>query len=460
MLIQLYNSLSKSKESFTPLIPDKVGLYVCGPTVYDYPHLGNARSVVVYDILYRLLCEYYGNTNVTYVRNITDVDDKIITSARNQNSSIQDVTTKFTKIFHEDIDALNCLSPSIEPKATEHIEEMIYLIQSLIERSHAYISNSHVYFDITSFADYCNLSGRTIEEMIPGSRINIDPSKKHPGDFVLWKPADHEDDSSSIFQSPWGEGRPGWHIECSAMSIKYLGPNFDIHGGGSDLIFPHHTNEIAQSCCSGDKINFAKYWVHNGFLTVNGEKMSKSLGNFTTVRDLLNKGIKGEVIRYLLLATHYRKPLDFNEKSLGDAQKAMDSFYRAILKDSTTNNSSNIDNSLYTAICDDLNTPEAISVLHSLVRDINKEMIEERKLQLIQILKKSANFIGLLTSTPEQWFHDISNDQQMIEQKILERTKAKLEKNWELADQIRNHLQEQGILLEDTSSGKTLWRKI
>ncbi|MFV9875514.1 MAG: cysteine--tRNA ligase [Rickettsiales endosymbiont of Dermacentor nuttalli] len=461
MLIQLYNSLSKSKEDFIPILSNKVGLYVCGPTVYDYPHLGNARSVVVYDILYRLLRHHYGNNNVTYVRNITDVDDKIITSARNQNSSIQDITNKFTKIFHEDVTSLNCLSPSIEPKATEHIAEIIDLIESLIARSHAYIVNSHVYFDITSFTEYFHLSSRPIKEMITSNRIYIDSNKKHPGDFVLWKPADEEDDISSIFPSPWGKGRPGWHIECSAMSMKYLGPNFDIHGGGSDLIFPHHTNEIAQSCCSSDNIRFAKYWVHNGFLTVNGEKMSKSLGNFTTVRDLLNKGIKGEVIRYLLLSTHYRKPLDFNNKSLEDAQKSMDSFYRTITKYPNINNDNvEIDNRAYSAICDDLNTPEVVSILHVLTKDINKETNETQKLKLIEIFKNSANFIGLLTFTPTQWFQNINDNSLLIEQKIVERTHAKLSKNWQLADQIRNQLKEQGIILEDTGDGQTLWRKI
>ncbi len=375
MNLKIFNSISKEKEDFQPLDPANISMYVCGPTVYSYPHLGNARSVVIYDLLFRLLKEIF--PKVTYVRNITDVDDKINKAAKDQNISIQELTAKFINIFEQDMSDIGVLKPTIEPKATENISEMINMIQILIDNGHAYESEGHVLFDVNSYKDYGKLSNRSLDDMISGSRVEVQDYKRNPLDFVLWKPSDINDDDSAIFDSPWSRGRPGWHIECSAMSNKFLGNDFDIHGGGADLKFPHHDNEIAQSICCHPKSNHAKYWVHNGFLTVNGEKMSKSLGNFITVRDLLHKNTEGVVIRYLLLSTHYRKPLDFNDKALSDAKKAIDKFYNVI----NFSEIAQIDKSkyqnpflqdVYKALCDDLNSPVAFAILHKIVKDIKK----------------------------------------------------------------------------------------
>jgi cysteinyl-tRNA synthetase len=326
--IHLFNTLSRKEEILKTIESDHLKIYVCGPTVYDRPHLGNARSVVIYDLFFRLFKNIF--PRVTYVRNITDVDDKINAAAKERGISIQELTKKNTDFFYADIDALNVLRPTFEPRATDHIPEMIAMIQKLIAKNHAYENRGHVLFDVESYKNYGALSNRHLDEMIAGSRVEVATYKKNPLDFVLWKPADEQDDPSSIFESPWGKGRPGWHIECSAMSEKYLGADFDIHGGGADLQFPHHENEIAQSCCANDHSHFARFWIHNGFLTVNGEKMSKSLKNFITVRDLLDQGISGVVIRYLLLSTHYRKPFDFNQKALDDAQKSIEKFYSVL----------------------------------------------------------------------------------------------------------------------------------
>ncbi|MEQ1788973.1 MAG: cysteine--tRNA ligase, partial [Rickettsiales bacterium] len=330
MSVFLYNTLTREKEEFKPADDKNIKMYACGPTVYDRPHLGNARSVVVYDVLFRLLRNIYGAEHVTYVRNITDVDDKINAAAKAAGEPISAMTKRVEGWFHDDMAALNCLSPTHEPRATAHISDMVEIIEKLIISGNAYASQGHVLFRVASYKDYGQLSGRKLDDLIAGARVEVESYKENAGDFVLWKPADEGDDASSVFASPWGAGRPGWHIECSAMSKKYLGDDFDIHGGGADLMFPHHENEIAQSCCAAPKSSFAKYWVHNGFLTVNGEKMSKSLGNFTTVKDVLNKGVRGEVIRFALLSTKYSEPLDWNEKLLADAQKSMDGFYRAL----------------------------------------------------------------------------------------------------------------------------------
>lgn len=331
LMLQLYNTLSGKKEPFKPLKEDHVTMYVCGPTVYARPHIGNARSVVVYDVLFRLLSTLY--PQVTYVRNITDVDDKINAAAIERGISIQALTSEVTQWFHDDITALGCLPPTHEPRATEHIDGMIEMIEQLIDRGHAYVGSDgeHVLFDVTSYHNYGLLSGRKLEDQEAGARVAVESYKHHAGDFVLWKPADDEDDASSKFDSPWGVGRPGWHIECSVMSSRFLGNSFDIHGGGADLKFPHHENEIAQSCCANEGSVYARYWVHNGFLTVNGEKMSKSLGNFVTVRDLLDAGIKGEVIRLALLMSKYNEPLDWNSEKIRDAEKLLDKWYRIAL---------------------------------------------------------------------------------------------------------------------------------
>jgi len=446
MTISLYNTLTRKKEEFTPADPKNVRMYVCGPTVYDRPHLGNARSVVVYDVLFRLLRHVYGAEHVKFVRNITDVDDKINAAAKKNGEPISALTKRVEGWFNNDMAALNCLPPTIEPHATAHIPEMVAIIEKLIAGGHAYVSAGHVLFRVASYAQYGALSGRKLDDLIAGARVEVESYKENAGDFVLWKPADADDDASSVFDSPWGSGRPGWHIECSAMSSKYLGDDFDIHGGGADLMFPHHENEIAQSRCSAPHSNFAKYWVHNGFLTVNGEKMSKSLGNFTTVKDVLDKGVRGEVIRFALLSTHYRAPLDWNEKLLHDAKKTLDGWYRITsgIGVLVPPNKQVIDNFIET-ISDDLNLPKAVSLMH-----------ESSPSELVIM----ANMLGLLKQSPEEWFKGSSGDDNSeIESLISERITAKKEKNWARADEIRKKLAEDGILLEDKPDGTTDWRR-
>lgn len=453
MAIKLYNNLVKEKQIFTPLREDNITMYVCGPTVYERPHIGNARSTVVYDLLFRLLRHQYGADKVTYVRNITDVDDKINNAAKARKISIAALTKEVIGYFNEDLAALNCLKPNIEPKATEHIAEMIAIIEILLSKGNAYIADNHVYFSVASFKDYTKLSGRTLEDLVAGSRIDVNENKKHPADFVLWKPADEDDDPSAIFSSPWGDGRPGWHIECSAMSTKYLGHNFDIHGGGVDLIFPHHTNEIAQSCACFEHSSYAKYWIHNGFLTVNGEKMSKSLGNFFSVKELLDKNIPGEVIRYVLLATHYRKPLNWNDKSVLDAQKSLDSFYR-VLEDAKAITEPVDITEIIDEISDDLNVPSAFSKLHALVKEYNKTKDKILAAKLYQ----AGKLLGFFEKTPAQWFDNESNTE--IDNLVEQRVQAKKDKNWALADDIRNQLKAQNITLEDHPDGSSTWRKL
>ncbi len=450
MSIQLYNSLTKKKQLFIPLDRKRITMYVCGPTVYDRPHIGNARSTVIYDLLYRLLCHVYGTKEVLYVRNITDVDDKINNAAKERHISIHDLSKEIIAYFTHDMTALNCLVPNIEPKATENIAEMIAMIEKLIAKGHAYIVSNHVYYDVASYKDYTRLSGRSLNELIVGNRIEVSKHKKHQADFVLWKPSDAEDDPSAVFASPWGEGRPGWHIECSAMSTKYLGHNFDIHGGGADLIFPHHTNEIAQSCACFEHSSYAKYWVHNGFLTVNGEKMSKSLGNFFTVKELLEKQIPGEVIRYTLLATHYRKPLNWNDEGRNNAQKTLDGFYRII----ASKNDAKIEiKEVVQDLCNDLNSPAVMATLHGIARDFYKAS-HSKKTYLANKLYQSGRLLGFFNSTPEQWFG--RKKDQEIEQQIALRTQAKKDKNWILADEIRNTLKAQGVILEDKPDGSSV----
>lgn len=441
MTLYLYNTLTRKKEEFKPLDSKNVRMYVCGPTVYDRAHLGNARSVVVYDVLYRLLKHLY--PKVTYVRNITDVDDKINKAAKEQNIPIQQLTSKVTQWFHEDMGALNVLAPTIEPKATEHIGQMIEMIKILIEGGKAYVAQGNVMFSVKTLADYGKLSGRVQEELDAGARVKVEGYKRDPNDFVLWKPADKDDDPSSVFDSPWGKGRPGWHIECSAMSTEYLGQDFDIHGGGSDLMFPHHENEIAQSCGAYPQSHFAKYWVHNGFLTVNGEKMSKSLGNFITVRDLLDKGIKGEVIRYALLKTKYNEPLDWSEKLLSDAKKELDTFYGRIRRDKGAGGAEGVIEHMANILSDDVNVPVALSVLHANTGDVLKQM---------------GDILGILQQDPERWFKGDSGGSD-VDAQIAARNAAKKAKNWAEADRIRNELKAQGIILEDKPDGTTDWRK-
>jgi cysteinyl-tRNA synthetase len=439
MVLKLSNSVSRNIEEFQPLDGSHVKMYVCGPTVYARPHIGNARSVVVYDVLYRLLKHDF--PKVTFVRNITDVDDKINAAAVARNITIQQLTSEVTQQFHDDMGALNCLPPTVEPKATEHIAQMIALIERLIAGGFAYEAKGHVLFRVQKDETYGSLSRRTVKDMIAGARVEVAPYKEYPGDFVLWKPASEKDDASSKFESPWGVGRPGWHIECSAMSEAHLGVDFDIHGGGADLMFPHHENEIAQSTCGNPGSHYAKYWVHNGFLTVEGEKMSKSVGNFITVHDLLSKGVKGEVIRFALLSTRYNEPLDWSKKLLEDAEKVMNRLYRAA-GDATPGE---VHADILEALRDNVNTPKALAVLQTLSDDQ---------------LKGSANFLGLLEHTQDSWFKGdtAGEDTLWIDVQIEARNEAKKAKNFADADAIRETLKQKGILLEDSAQGTT-WRR-
>jgi len=454
MDIHLYNSLSKKKEVFVPLNPEKIGMYVCGPTVYDFAHIGNARPFVVFDVLARLLRQVY--KNVCYVRNITDVDDKINAASLAQKESIADLTQRTTAAFHQDMEALGNLPPDIEPRATHHIQEMIDIIQKLLDKEHAYEVEGHVLFSVRSFPDYGLLSRRNPEEMLAGARVEVAPYKKDAGDFVLWKPSDEE---TPGWESPWGFGRPGWHIECSAMSSKYLGTIFDIHGGGQDLIFPHHENEIAQSRCANEAPVFARYWLHNGYLTIGGDKMSKSQRNFFTVRDLLSS-YPGEVIRFALLSTHYRQPLDWTESVLENAKQSLDRLYTALKLSEKSNDDHVIEHPIMEALRDDLNTPLAISMLHDIATAINKSSADSERAKLCISLRACGHLLGILQHSPENWFQGtvvgLSPDQ--IVEQIENRRLARERKDFAESDRIRDTLYQQGIILEDGPGGTT-WRK-
>jgi cysteinyl-tRNA synthetase len=438
MSIKLSNTLTRSVEEFTPIDPSHVKMYVCGPTVYARPHIGNARSVVVYDVLYRLLRHDF--PKVTFVRNITDVDDKINAAAVERGITIQALTQEVTQQFHEDMGALNCLPPTVEPRATEHIAQMIALIERLIAGGFAYAAEGHVLFRVQKDPNYGQLSRRTVKDMIAGARVEVAPYKEYPGDFVLWKPASEKDDASSKFESPWGIGRPGWHIECSAMSEAHLGHNFDIHGGGADLMFPHHENEIAQSTCGNPGSHYAKYWVHNGFLTVEGEKMSKSLGNFITVHDLLSRGVKGEVIRLALMSARYNEPFDWSQKLLDDSEKMLNRMYRQV----APNAGGTVHPEVLDALRDNLNTPKALALLQTLNDDY---------------LLATANFLGLLQHNAEAWFQGEGEDTLWIEVQIAARNDAKKARDFATSDAIRDALKAKGISLEDNASGTT-WRRV
>ena len=428
------NSLTRKKEKFIPINKNNIRMYACGPTVYERPHMGNARAAVVYDMLFRILKHFY--PKVTYVRNITDIDDKIINAAKTQSIDINELTQKVTQFYHQDISEINCLPPTIEPKATKHIKKMIKLIEKLIELKHAYIVQNHVLFDVTTHHTYGELAHRTLEEMISGARIEAAPFKKNPADFVLWKPCFLEDYDYG-FNSPWGRGRPGWHIECSAMSFAYLGTDFDIHGGGADLMFPHHENELAQSKCAHPLSSFAKYWIHNGFLTVNGKKMSKSLGNFKTVRDIIKEGIEGSVIRYFYFTAHYKKPLDLNDKALQDAKKAMKKLSNTIYQSNPQNKL--ICSQIIDLLADDMNTPAALAHLHELAAKTNQGITKAA-----EELLWSLDFFGLKL---------LSADVQIEDADVLklaeERLKAKANKNWQLADILRNQIIAKGYKILD-----------
>ncbi len=459
MTLSLFNTLTKAKEVFNPISKSLVKMYVCGPTVYDHPHIGNARSVVVYDILYRLLSFIYGKDRVLYVRNITDIDDKIIQRALKDSISISELTQKTTEIFQYDMKYLACLSPNIEPKATEHVDDMINIISILLEKNIAYIADNHVYFDVSKYPEYTKISGQLNDELLESVRIDASLGKKNTADFVLWKPSQENDPISSIYESPFGPGRPGWHIECSAMSHKYLGDTFDIHGGGVDLIFPHHTNEIAQSCSAFNNSEYAKTWVHNGFLTVNHEKMSKSLGNFLTVKDLIKKGLKGDIIRLFLLSAHYRKPLDYNDKAIKDCSGMINYWYRAIHPyEDDIDFSIDLPVDFIESLLDDMNTSLALSVVNNYAKLVYNSENEDDKIHNASIVIRCANFLGLMQNSCSQWFHS-DVDIKKIEQLINARDKARQTKNWIKADKYRKELDSMGIIIEDDSRGATTWKK-
>ncbi len=458
MSLKLYNTKAREKQFFAPVEENRVTMYVCGPTVYNLAHIGNARPVVVFDTLFRVLQTLYDD--VVYARNITDIDDKIITAARERGEGIQAVSEEFTIKYREDVAQLNALPPTLEPHATDNIESMHALIQALMDRGHAYASQGHVLFDVTSMAGYGQLSGRSLDDMLAGARVEVADYKRHPGDFVLWKPST---DDEPGWDSPWGRGRPGWHLECSAMIREHLGPTIDIHGGGRDLIFPHHENELAQSCCAyGDE--FVRFWLHNAFVDMDGEKMSKSLGNVRTIRELLQH-YRGEVLRFALLSAHYRSPVNFSGELLELAEHALNGFYTALRNVEDVPVEMDVvlkDEAFYTALCDDLNTPLAISELHAIARELNKAD-EAAKPRMKARLLAAGNLLGVLAQDPTEWLQGDSRSEeglgaQAIETLIAERANAKAERNFARADEIRDELTAAGIVLEDGPDG-TLWRR-
>ena len=455
--LRLHNTLRGVKEVFTPRDPERVTMYVCGPTVYNYVHIGNARPVVVFDCLYRLLSALY--PQVVYARNITDIDDKIIDAATQRGADIAEVSAEFTQKYREDMAALNALSPSIEPMATEHIEDMIALTERLIADGHAYEADGHALFAVESMPTYGELSGRKLEDMMAGARVEVADYKRHPGDFVLWKPSS---DQEPGWNSPWGRGRPGWHLECSAMIRAHLGEAIDIHGGGRDLIFPHHENERAQSCCAygGD---FVRYWIHNAFIDMDGEKMSKSLGNVRTVRELLAR-FPGEVLRFALLSAHYRSALNFSGELLTAARGTLDAFYGALRRHLDVESAalSVADSRVFSALLDDMNTPEAIAALHGAASILNKSDDPQEIAIAKAELKVGGGLLGLLQTDPEVWFtasvREAEPTAEEIDVLIEERITAKANRNFQRADQIRDDLEAQGVVLEDGPDG-TQWRR-
>lgn len=456
MQLHVYNTLTRQKEIFRPINADVVKMYVCGPTVYNYVHIGNARPVVVFDVLFRVLNELY--PKVVYARNITDIDDKIMKAAKDNDEPIAVLAERFAQSYQEDMATLNALPPTIQPYATHHVDDMIAMVSKLIEKGHAYEAEKHVLFDVKSMPDYGRLSHRSLDDMLEGARVEVATYKRHGGDFVLWKPSQEDEPG---WDSPWGRGRPGWHLECSAMVEKHLGKTIDIHGGGRDLVFPHHDNELAQSCCAHDGEDYVRYWMHNGYLNINGEKMSKSLGNFRTVRDLLGE-YRGEVLRFALLSAQYRSELDFSAELLNQSKAALDTLYGALRKfESVELIPVDVKQTpVFAALVDDLNTPVAVSELHQLAKQLNKAT-SDTAIELKSQLLASAQIMGLLQSQPNAWFQSDSAEgpsANEIEALIDERRQAKLDKDYARADAIRVQLQEQGVELEDSKDGTT-WRR-
>jgi cysteinyl-tRNA synthetase len=474
MTLTLYNTLTRRKEPFQPLDPTQVRLYVCGPTVYDRAHIGNARAFVVFDVLYRMLRDIYGRDRVRYVRNITDIDDKINAAARANGEPIAALTARTTAAFHEDMAALGALPPDVEPRATEHVPEMVAMIERLVALGHAYVAEGHVLFAVASDPGYGQLSGRSRDEMIAGARVEVAPYKRDPADFVLWKPSDADGPG---WDSPWGRGRPGWHTECSAMSERYLGETFDIHGGGLDLIFPHHENEIAQSVCAHAGRPFVRYWMHNEFLTDAGAKMSKSLGNFRTARELLDEA-PGEAIRLALLTAHYRDPLDWTNDRLRQARQTLDRFYRALTlsSDAVFERLGEAQTALAPvreALEDDLNTPLALTHLHELAGAINRTSSDAERSALQRALEAGGQMMGLLGQPPLEWLRGGSANATFagggsltananvvnprIDAQIAARAEARRQRRYIEADRIRAKLAAEGVILEDKPDGTTAW---
>ncbi len=454
--MKLYNTETKTKSEFVPIDPNHVTMYVCGPTVYNYCHIGNFRPPVVFDVLARVLRAKY--PRVTYARNITDIDDKINAAAAEQGVEISVISEKFTQAYHDDLAVLGVLPTDVEPKVTDHVAEILQEIQSLIDRGHAYEAEGHVLFSVSSYSDYGQLSKRDPEELLAGARVDVAAYKKDAGDFVLWKPSA---DDQPGWDSPWSRGRPGWHIECTAMAAKHLGDTIDIHGGGNDLVFPHHENERAQSTCShGAK--FVNYWLHNGLINMNQEKMSKSLGNVLLLKDLAQE-MPGEVIRYILLSAHYRAPLDWSDDAVQQAKSSLERLYGALRKlahlDVPADIRSQIPAAFDEAMSDDLNTPKALAELFALAKQANTAESDGEKVRLKAALLQSGEWLGLLQQDPEAWFSGDSNDEHAaeIEQLIAERAQAKADKNWARADEIRDELAARNVVLEDSANGTT-WR--
>lgn len=456
MALHLHNSLSGKKELFTPIDPKRVTMYLCGPTVYNYAHIGNARPAVVFDVLNRLLRVHY--PQVVFARNITDIDDKINNSAIETGRSIKDISTEFADAYNQDIAALGVMMPDIEPYATDHVAEMIAMIEELICKGHAYEAEGHVLFDVTTYEHYGELSKRSLDDMLAGARVEVASYKRNPGDFVLWKPSDA---TLPGWDSPWGRGRPGWHIECSAMAAKHLAKTIDIHCGGKDLLFPHHENEVAQSCCANDTRNFANYWVHNGFITMSDQKMSKSLGNIQLIREVLAE-IKGEVARWVLLSAHYRQSVDWTQETVAQAEKTLDRIYTTLrdVQDVKPDDEMGIDDEILAALDDDLNTPKAFARINQLAKLLANAETHEEKVRLKSTLLKSCELLGVLQSDPEAWFeHKQAGGEDIkaqVEQLIRERAQARTDKDWGRSDEIRDELDALGVVLEDSPEG-TRW---
>jgi len=452
MNIKLYNTLAGKKQNFIPINSNRVTMYICGPTVYSYPHIGNARGPVIFDILAGLLKREH---KLIYVRNITDLDDKIYDAAKSEQSDVSAITERYTNIYHQDISALGVKDPDIEPKATDHIKEMIEMIEDLLAKGHAYESEGHVLFSVNSYSGYGSLSNRQHEDQIAGSRVAIAAYKKNPRDFVLWKPSPPD---LPGWESPWGVGRPGWHLECSTMAKKYLGETLDIHGGGSDLIFPHHENECAQSICSHKGKPFANFWVHHGMIDFNDTKMSKSEGNLLLIRDLLEE-MPGEVVRMALISTHYRKPINWSNDLVKDSKKKLDRLYGAIRKVDIFQDTEPA-NEVLSALADDLNTPKALSALFNIVKLINNSEDPMERDKYASTLIASASLLGLMALSADEWFKTTPNEaltREEIEHLITQRERARKSKNFSESDRIRNNLLQKGVVIEDGPDG-TEWR--